>query len=211
MKKYLLLLPFLLLTRLGPVYGQGHEVTQLILNYQKLRQLEKILENMYEGYEILRKGYNTVKDIAEGNFTLHDLFLDRLYAVNPAIRDYYKVAAIIEKQSLLLKRYQKAYGRFSTTSLLSEEERGYISSVYSQLHNESIEDLEALLMVVTASRLRMSDAERLTVIDELYATMDEKLAFLKAFNDQAHILVQQRVGESSAIQRERQYHHNLGN
>lgn len=42
------------------VKAQTKEVVQLTLNYQKLQQLESILENMYKGYEILTKGYNTI-------------------------------------------------------------------------------------------------------------------------------------------------------
>ena len=57
------------------VNAQSQEIAQLILNLEKLKQLEEILDNMYKGYKILTKGYNTIKNIAEGNFNLHQVFL----------------------------------------------------------------------------------------------------------------------------------------
>src|SRR3954453_272143 len=85
------------------VMGQTQEATQLILNYEKLKQLEEILDNMYKGYKILTKGYNRVKDIAEGNFNLHQVFLDGLFAVNPSVAKYQRIPDIIRYQSMLIK------------------------------------------------------------------------------------------------------------
>src|SRR5436190_3638298 len=81
--------------------AQTQEATQLVLNYEKLKQLEEILDNMYKGYKILTKGYNRIKDIAEGNYTLHQVFLDGLFAVNPSVAKYKRIPDIIRYQSLL--------------------------------------------------------------------------------------------------------------
>ena len=61
---------------LGPytLNAQSAEIQQLILDWQKLTELRKILNNMYKGYEIVSKGYSAGKDISEGNFSLHETF-----------------------------------------------------------------------------------------------------------------------------------------
>ncbi|HEX7358342.1 MAG TPA: hypothetical protein VF270_11585, partial [Ignavibacteriaceae bacterium] len=75
--------------------AQSNEIQQLLLNVEKLTQLKSILSDMKKGYQIVSKGYNSVKQITEGNFSLHDAFLSRLIAVNPAIKNYKRVADII--------------------------------------------------------------------------------------------------------------------
>ena len=85
------------------VKGQAQEAAQLILNYEKLKQLEEILDNMYKGYAILSNGYNRIKNIAEGNYNLHQVFLDALFMINPSVRKYKRIPQIISYQELLLK------------------------------------------------------------------------------------------------------------
>src|SRR5688572_28851208 len=92
--------------------AQTQEAAQLLLNYEKLKQLEEILDNMYKGYKILSQGYNRIKDIAEGNYDLHQVFLDGLFAVNPSVAKYKLIPDIIRYQSLLVKEYKRALKRF---------------------------------------------------------------------------------------------------
>src|ERR1700730_18790216 len=80
------------------VKAQTQEAQQLLLNWEKLTQLKSVLKNMYEGYRIVSKGYNTIKDISQGNFTLHQVFLDGLLEVSPAVRKYKRVFDIINYQ-----------------------------------------------------------------------------------------------------------------
>jgi len=51
---------------------------QLSLDVQKLSELKTILQDMYTDYAIVNKGYTDIKNIAEGNFKLHQLYLDGL-------------------------------------------------------------------------------------------------------------------------------------
>ena len=60
--------------------AQSAEIQQLLLNVEKLTQFKQILSDMKKGYQILEGGYNTIKDISEGNFSLHKAFLDGLRA-----------------------------------------------------------------------------------------------------------------------------------
>ncbi|WP_236937576.1 hypothetical protein [Flavobacterium coralii] len=76
--------------------AQVQELKQLALNIEKLAQFRAILKDMKEGYEILSKGYNTVKDLTQGNFDLHKTFLDALLQVSPAVRNYKRVGEIID-------------------------------------------------------------------------------------------------------------------
>src|SRR5690606_5853046 len=152
----------------GSASAQTQEATQLLLNYEKLKQLEEILDNMYKGYKILSQGYNRIKNIAEGNYNLHQLFLDGLYAVNPAVRNYKRIPLIVNYQLVLMKEYRRAYDRFKGDPNLTSSELRYLESVYTYLVKQSLRNIEELTMITTASKLRMSDDERMRAIDRIY-------------------------------------------
>lgn len=185
-------------------YAQSEEAQQLLLNYEKLKQLEEILDNMYTGYKILSQGYNRIKDIAEGNYNLHQLFLDGLYAVNPSVRKYKRIPLIINYQLLLMKEYKRAFNQFKDDPNFTVGELVYLESVYSFLVKQSLRNIEELTMIITASKLRMSDDERMQAIDKIYADMENKLSFLRYFNNSTKLLAMQRAkegGETATIQK----------
>jgi hypothetical protein len=179
--------------------AQTQEATQLLLNYEKLKQLEEILDNMYKGYKILSQGYNRIKNIAEGNYSLHQVFLDGLYAINPSVRNYERIPRIINYQLLLMKEYKRAYNRFRSDPNLSASELRYLENVYEYLVKQSLKNIEELTMIITASKLRMSDDERLRAIDRIYTDMESKLSFLRYFNTSTQLLVLQRAKENSEV------------
>jgi hypothetical protein len=179
--------------------AQTQEATQLLLNYEKLKQLEEILDNMYKGYKILTKGYDRIKDIAEGNYTLHQVFLDGLFAVNPSVAKYKRIPDIIRYQSLLMKEYRRAFNRFKNDANLTPDEVNYLERVYSYLVKQSLRNLEELTMIITANKLRMSDDERIQSIDRIYFDIENKLSFLRYFNNSTQVLVMQRAKEDSEV------------
>jgi hypothetical protein len=183
----------------GFSFGQTQEATQLVLNYEKLKQLEEILDNMYKGYKILSQGYNRIKDISEGNYALHEVFLDGLFAVNPSVAKYKRIPDIIRYQQLLMKEYRRAYNRFRNDSNLTPEEVKYLENVYSYLVKQSLRNLEELMMIVTANQLRMTDDERIHGIDRIYFDIENKLSFLRYFNNSTQVLIVQRAKDQSEV------------
>lgn len=193
---------FLILLLTGSVTrssAQSDEVQQLMLNYEKLLQLKNILADMKKGYELVSAGYNAVRDISRGNFDLHNSFLARLKAVNPAIKQYAGVAEIIGIQQDILKEYRAAFNQFKASDLLSEGEIGYLDKVYSGLFSQTLRDTDELLTVITASDLSMTDAERLAAIDRIHSEALDKRRFLRNFNTSTGILVLQRGKESRQV------------
>lgn len=166
-----------------PVKSQAQSVAdcieQLMLDYQKLAGLKSILQQMYKGYEVLDKGYNSVKDVSQGNFSLHQAFLDGLMVVSPAVRKYPRVADIINDQATLLREYHAAYNTFRRDQHFNPDEIGYLMDVYNQLISMSLKNIDDLTMVMTDNKMRMSDAERLTAIDRIYTDSHSQLSFLR--------------------------------
>jgi hypothetical protein len=200
MKRQLILL-IMLVGLLFPsrVVAQSQEMQQLILNIEKLAQFKQILTDMKKGYQILNGGYNVVKDLSKGNFSLHETFLDALMQVSPTVRKYKRVGDIIHYQVLLVKEYKGAFNRFKNSGNFNSEEIAYLEKVYSKLFKESIRNLDELTLVISANTLRMSDDERLFAIDRVYADMQDKLSFLRNFNNNTSVLGIQRTKERNDI------------
>jgi hypothetical protein len=180
-------------------FSQATEIQQLILNWEKLAQLEKILDNMYTGYKILDKGYSTIKNIAEGNYSIHQIFIDGLMLVNPTVRNYKRIPFIIDYQKLLLKEYSNAYNRFKNDPHFTPQELEYLANVYSYLFTASLRNIDDLVMIITATKLRMSDDERMQAIDRIFYDMESKLIFLRGFNNSTQLLAIQRARSANDV------------
>ena len=194
--------PFIVLASLlnsSGAHAQAEEAEQLVLNWTKLQQLEAILDNMYAGYTILSNGYNKIKMISEGNYSLHQLFLDGLMAVNPTVRNYRRIPQIISYQKLLLSEYKAAYNRFSQDPHFTSEELAYLFNVYTFLIDASLRNLDDLAMIVTATRLRMNDQERLQAVDRIFYDMESKVLFLHSFNSNTQLLAIQRARRANDV------------
>ncbi|MCC8409331.1 TerB family tellurite resistance protein [Mucilaginibacter sp. UR6-1] len=196
MKKMCLIIVFALFGMVqNRASAQSQEVQQLLLNIEKLTQFKQILSDMKKGYQVLEGGYNTIKDISQGNFSLHKAFLDGLMAVSPTVRNNYKAAEIVEYQVKLVREYRSAYNRFRADDNFNAREIGYVAKVYDNLLKESLRNLDELLLVITAGQARMSDDERLQAIDRIHAEMIDKLMFLRNFNNDTSVLALQRAME----------------
>ncbi|CAD0004848.1 hypothetical protein [Flavobacterium chungangense] len=196
MKKLLIIgTVFILFLLPSKVTAQKQEIQQLILNIEKLAQFKQILKDMKKGYEILSGGYNTVKDLSEGNFSLHETFLDALMQVSPTVKNYKRIGDIGNYQVLLVKEYKSAFNRFRDSKNFNPEEIAYLESVYDNLFKQSLRNLDELTSVITANKMRMSDDERLASIDKIYADMQDKLLFLRNFNNNTAVLALQRAKE----------------
>lgn len=187
------ILPFL------PTAGQSAEATQLLLNVEKLAQFKQILKDMKKGYQILDGGYNTIKDISEGNFSIHKAFLDGLLQVSPTVKNYKKVIDIVDFQLILIKEYKNAFNRFKRDNNFTSEELAYLDRVYDNLFRQSLRNMEELTNVITSNTLRMSDDERLNAIDKIYEDMQDKLQFLRHFNINTTVLALQRAKENNDV------------
>ncbi|WP_035690693.1 hypothetical protein [Flavobacterium sp. F52] len=179
--------------------AQSAEIQQLILNIEKLSQFKKILSDMKKGYELLSGGYKTVKEMSEGNFSLHKTFLNALMQVSPAVKNYKRVGDIINSQILLVRESRKGLNRFVKSDSFSGEEIGYFEKVYGNLLIQSLRNLDELTMVITANKLRMSDDERLEAVDNIYLEMQDKLLFVRSFNASSNILALQREKEKNDV------------
>lgn len=181
-------------------YSQSDEAKQLLLDVEKLMQFKKILQDMYDGYKIIHKGYTTIRDISSGNFNLHKNFLDLLMEVSPSVRNYKRIPDIIQYQLQIVRLYRAAFNKFKDDRNFTAKEVEYMGKVYSNLFSETLKNLDELAMVITAGKLRMSDDERLKAIDRIYASVEDQFYFLQDFNTSTCYLSIQRQNEKTNVE-----------
>ena len=198
--KKLLILTLLTLAVPARSHAQTQEVTQLILNLEKLRQLRKTLQELKKGYDILFEGYTKIRDISRGNFKLHQAFLDGLLQVSPAVKNYGRIKDIVQMQLAIADECRAAPGRLAASGSLSAKELDYLAKVYGELSVGSLKNLDALLDVVSAKKLRASDDERLSMIDAIHKEVSEQLVFLRHLSSNNSVLAAQRKDEKASLQ-----------
>ena len=179
--------------------AQSQEAQQLLLDWEKLTQFKSILKSMYDGYKIIHQGYTTIKNISEGNFSLHKTFLDALLEVSPMVKKYKRITDIINYQVRIAKEYKAAFNQFKQDKNFTPDEIEYMGRVYANLLDKSVKTLNDLIMVITAGELRMSDDERLQAIDGIYAAVEDQFLFLREFNNNNSLLSFQRSSDQTEL------------
>jgi hypothetical protein len=181
----------------APCFAQGQEMQQLLLDIEKLTQMKSILSDMKTGYQIYQQGYGTISFLSKANFDLHNVYITGLMSVSPGVRNYGRIAEIISMQASLISEYKQHSKLFQQSGTFSVSELSYMSNVYERLVSESLDNIEELTNVITANKLRMSDAERIKAIDRIYGTSSDKLQFLRYFNNQGVSLSLQRSKDAA--------------
>src|SRR5258706_5117957 len=113
-----------------------------------------------KGYDIARRGLHTISDIKNGHWKLDIDFFNSLKNVNPKIKNYIKVAAIVDYQMKIIKECSRI-----KKQLFNDVEIVYIKSVADHLVSQAGILIDQLAAISTDSKFQMSDDERIKNID----------------------------------------------
>lgn len=171
---------------------------------QQIAALQMYLKYLKEGYDIAKKGLNVIGDIKQGKFDLDNDYLESLRSVNSSISGSAKITSVIAYHKLLLRQLEKLNDESKGSSLLTQGERAYISSVYSNMVTESERTLEDLQRILNNHELEMKDDERIKQLDKLYLDTKDMYTFSRSFCNTTRILISQRAVEASEIKNEDQ-------
>lgn len=186
------------------VSAQFQELEQLKLNLEKLAQFKMMLSEMKRGYQTLQNGYNSVRDVSRGNFDLHKSYLDGLWQVNTAVKNSPALTQIFSNQSRLLQEYKTSYQRIVSCNLFSVKELADIKASYQVIIEQVASDFDVLDMVLAPGKLRMNDAERISVVEKVNAGVKANLELLRTItSDHARLMAlrSQRKRDTDAMRR----------
>jgi hypothetical protein len=159
---------------------------------QQVAALQLYLKYLKEGYDIAKKGLNVIGDIKEGKFDLDSDYLTSLRSVNSSIGRSATTTRIIAYQRLLIRQFGKFKNDSEESEYLTVQEKRYVSSVYSNVIQESERVIEDIERVLSESDLEMKDDERIKQIDKLYADSKDMYSFSRSFSNSTRLMISQR-------------------
>jgi len=160
-----------------------------------LQDAQKTLENTMSELDL--------SDITDWVQKIKDLYTDyykELSEVKQIIQDYDKVKTIIELQERIVSEYNSASALFKQDKHFTASELSYMGQVYSGIIDESLKNLDQLLLVVNAFVTQMTDEKRLDIINSASKGMQKNYNDLKQFDNQSILLSLQRSTDYSDLE-----------
>ncbi|MBN8836134.1 MAG: hypothetical protein J0I09_02665 [Sphingobacteriia bacterium] len=166
---------------------------------QQIAGLQVYFQFAKQGYDIVRKGLNSIRDIKKGDFNIHNTFFTSLKNVNPAIKKYQKAIDIISIEAATIVQAKKTLKLLKQNNGLTANEITYCESVINFMLQECLKLIDQFLLIITSGNLEMKDDERIRQVDALYADVQDKHAFCSSFANQIKLLILQRQNEQAEI------------
>jgi hypothetical protein len=174
-------------------------ITAIDLKVQRLQNQTIMLQNTEAELENAMH-LNSLKDISgwlNKERDLYQRYYRELATVKTIISDYDEVKRIIRQQQQLVSEYKSAYRLFQRDKHFSADEIGQMSSIYSGVLRESIDNLDEVLLAASSFNMQMSDFERLQRVDHASAGMQRNLDDLRQFNNSNMQLSMERAKDEN--------------
>jgi hypothetical protein len=178
---------------LGNIFNQ--KAADLKSMGKQIALLQLYIGWIEKGYSIARSGLTLIGDIKQGELNLHTVFFGSLSSVNPDIKKYSKVAAII----VTIQAITKELNKISSVQNISTGEKQYLITVKGNLLEDCAKMLDNLISVATDDTYKMTDDERIKRIDGIYSDVNSKWVLAKDFTDEAIMISAQRQADRRDI------------
>lgn len=142
-----------------------------------LQNAQKVLEN-----QLSKLRLTEIADWTEKQRELYGQYYEELQKVKSAIAYYQRIREITLKQVHIVSEYKRAYALFRQDEHFTLNEIDYMGQVYSGILEQSVKNLDQLLLVVNSFKTQMSDAKRLELISEAAGRIEENYDDLRRFN-----------------------------
>jgi len=195
MKKIVLLLLIVTATQvhaqfLGGFFSQQSDKEKLMVT--QIAEYDVYLHALKTGYNITETGLNTAGQLKGGTFNLHNAYFNSLAQVNPVVQNNPKGKAIITLAAKTGNLFATEINWQRQQKQFSASELAYLQKVQDNLLTKCQSDVAETNDVLTPGKLQMTDQERLSRLDKLYADMQDKYAFATSFTNKCHTLATSR-------------------
>lgn len=144
-----------------------------------LQNAQKVLENKLNELKL--------KEIAEWtdkHKKLYEEYYEELWKVKRAIETYERIRQVMNRQVDLVEAYQRAWRTLKDDEHFTADEIKYMQKVYTGILQESIKNLDQMLVVVKSFDTQMTDGKRLEIISSAADAIEENYHDLLQFNSQ---------------------------
>lgn len=163
--------------------------TQIQYLITQIAELQIYLQNVKKGYEVVRSGMNTVKNIRNGEFTLHDLYYTSMGLVNPLIRQSPGALQIARHLQYTLKAAMGLQNLLNNEIAFNEDSRKYIRECIYRLLEDAEKVRLELLDLTTDNSFELSDDQRLNRLAVLNQRSLSQVKFIKSLTAQIVALI----------------------
>lgn len=159
-----------------------------------LQNAQKVVENSMSQLHL-----NEITDWVQKQKDLYSDYYKGLSQVKSAITYYHQIKDISTKQTQLIAEYKHAWNTVQHDNHFTASELKYISQVYSGILDETVKNVDALLLVVNSFVTQMSDAKRIEIINSVADKVDQNYSDLHQFNNQNALLSLQRAKDGNEV------------
>jgi len=153
-----------------------------------LQNAQKVLENQLSKLKL-----GEIADWTQKQKELYGQYYEELWKVKSAIAYYKRVKDLMELQGEIAGEYSWAWGLLSKDKHFSAEELSAMEKVYTGILDESLKNVDQLLVVVSSFKTQMSDAARLELIISAGEAMQANYQALKRYNRENCLVSIQRA------------------
>jgi hypothetical protein len=160
-----------------------------------LQNAQKVLENKLNELKL--------KEIAEWtdkHKKLYEQYYEELWKVKNAIETYERVRQVMRKQVDLVDQYKHAWQLIQNDKNFTKDETRYMYRVYTGILQESIKNLDQMLVVVNSFETQMTDGKRLELITAAGEGIEKNYHDLQQFNTQNIRLSLSRAKDQDEIE-----------
>jgi len=148
-----------ILLLLLPVTGTAQSA-QIKLYLQQIVANQAVINSIEKGIGIARTGLNLISASKRGEFDLHRIFFTALGIPSPVLRQDFRINAI-RRMAMLVSSKHIPFNK--------------------KLLEETADNLEELVKLISHNRYQLSDEERMARINRIYEDMLDKFIFYKQF------------------------------
>ncbi|WP_426582620.1 hypothetical protein [Mucilaginibacter sp. R-33] len=163
----------------GDLFSQQSKLRRVMA--EQIVQYEIYYSALKTGYRITENGLDLAHVLKDGTFSLHGAYFSSLEQVNPLIKNSAKGKAIADLDRQIRGMLAAEFSWQQQQKLLRAAEMAYFKKVRDNLLAKCQLDMDELLQVLTPGKLQLTDAQRLTRLDQLYESMKDKYAFAGSF------------------------------
>lgn len=144
-----------------------------------LQNAAKVVENKLSKLKLKEIG-----EWAQRQRDLYKKYYDELWKVRNTVAAYKRIRMIIERQQQMIEDYKFMRHMISQDNHFTRDEKEYMYRVYKGMLEESVNNLDQILLVINSFKTQMTDAKRLEVINKAGDRIDENYTDLRQFNNQ---------------------------
>lgn len=153
-----------------------------------LQNAQKTLENAMSKLKL-----QEISDWSEKQREQYARYFEELRKVKLLITYYSRIKDITETQTRLVQEYRWAWSMLQQDSRFTTEEIEYMAQVYTGILNETVNNVDQLIVIVNSFQTQMSDGKRLELINTVGDRVDTNLNDLRLFNQENALLSLQRA------------------